>query len=190
MRLQLRLHMLFYGCWHASAAISLYCLTRTSHNGKNCPLVMSQRGQSELLQFYKICSRRVFPLRKCFLLKIYDGNVLRRSFRRADKQTSGKKNRKCGNLLGATAMLRYFLLTKKQQMCTSCAKSRGGCESVLHVLPVCRVHGRRVAVAPQHNGGGQDVQRGVKLQSNTDTQKTQTAWLKIDFSDIWWVPKI
>lgn len=64
-------------------------------------------------------------------------------------------------------------------------KAGGGCESVLHVLPVCRVHGRCVAVAPQHDGGGQDVQRGVKLQSNTDTQKIQlqTEW-KNFFSDL------
>lgn len=89
-----------------------------------------------------------------------------------------KKNKKCENLFGATTALRDFLFGKKQNKTVVAyvlRKSGGGCVSVLHVLPVRRVHGRRVAVAPQHDGGGQDVQRGVKLQGNTTTHKTQTA---------------
>lgn len=41
-----------------------------------------------------------------------------------------------------------------------------------HVLAVGRVDGGRVAVAPQHDDGGQHVQRGVKLQS----ENTHSSW--------------
>lgn len=190
MRLQLCLHMLSYSCWHASAAISRLSHQDRPQRKKLPPLWCHSGGRASSFSSTRSVHAGYFPSGNVFGWRftmgmcsagVSDGLI--------NKQT-GKKNRKCGNLLGATAMLRYFLLTKKQQMCTSYAKSRRGCESVLHVLPVCRVHGRRVAVAPQHNGGGQDVQRGVKLQSSIDTQKAQTAWLKIDFSHIWWVPKI
>lgn len=40
----------------------------------------------------------------------------------------------------------------------------------LHVLTVRRVDGGGVAVPPQHDDGGQHVERGVELQKN-DTQK-------------------